>query len=267
MAPLLRVLDEDAHMQKYIEDQLKLRLGKTVDQAAEDEADPEAKRRKLDAELYAVPSDFKNDLEQELILPGMVSTLSEVALTARDKLASIEATEALKRRLLAKVGQGYLDSLYACDWPVSDACVAQKGSDPCQAEMAAAHEHEYDAGETIGTAPVSAAQPLLPTRASAADLFLAESGQVEAVRRQLAAGGQVAAVQVLELIGQGSYARVYRGLWQGRVVALKVMMLPSGLRQQQAQMEAAVSASMNHPSIVQTYSYSFRMVLDSAFSW
>ncbi|PNH11071.1 Mitogen-activated protein kinase kinase kinase MLK4 [Tetrabaena socialis] len=251
----------------------------------------------------------------------------------------------------------YLDSLYACDWPVSDACVAQKGSDPCQAEMAAAHEHEYDvgadatigpagvppgrpvpalalgvglgggavvlcgllaaavlltrrrrrlryqrglgvgppskeapaallgsvtgaspstggqsasapqAGETIGTAPVSAAQPLLPTRASAADLFLAESGQVEAVRRQLAAGGQVAAVQVLEPIGQGSYARVYRGLWQGRVVALKVMMLPSGLRQQQAQMEAAVSASMNHPSIVQTYSYSFRMVLDSAFSW
>ncbi|PNH11049.1 putative serine/threonine-protein kinase, partial [Tetrabaena socialis] len=273
----------------------------------------------------------------------------------------------------------YLDSLFACDWPVSDACIAQEGAARCQSEMTSEHEREYDdvpppdaaaggpprlalalgvglgggalvlcgilaaaallvrrrrhsrgrrgtdssneevlavavvggqAGDEEGRlggpmvvvgctaadkstpsntvsnagAPGSstgasqgrgaaaphageAGEPRLPSRPSAADLSLADSGQVEAVRRQLAAGGQVAAVQVLEPIGAGSFARVYRGLWQGRVVALKVMVLPSGIRQQQAQMEAAVSASMNHPSIVQTYSYSFRMVLDSTSSW
>ncbi|PNH11050.1 putative serine/threonine-protein kinase [Tetrabaena socialis] len=265
----------------------------------------------------------------------------------------------------------YLDSLFACDWPVSDACIAEKGADRCQAEMAAAHERDYDsppprdggppllalalgvglgggtlalcgllaaaallarrrrrclrgvgdarsnkeapagaadggaaaagqessqqgrpassdgrasAGSNMGPGSAAAAEvggatsttgvaatctALSPqtSRTSATDLFLGESGQVETVRRQLAAGGQVAAVQVLEPIGAGSFARVYRGLWQGRVVALKVMMLHSGIRQQQAQMEAAVSASMNHPSIVQTYSYSFRLVLDSTSIW
>ncbi|GLC44912.1 hypothetical protein PLESTB_001688800 [Pleodorina starrii] len=103
--------DEDAHMQKYIEEQLALRLGKTAAQAAAEEEeglDPEGKRRKIESELYAVPADFKNSLEQEVVLPGLVSTLSEVPLSARDKLASIEATEALKRRLLARVGAGTL---------------------------------------------------------------------------------------------------------------------------------------------------------------
>lgn len=60
----------------------------------------------LEAELYAVPPDFQSSLEQEVVLPGLASTLTEVPLSAKDKLASIEQTEALKRRLLAKVGQG-----------------------------------------------------------------------------------------------------------------------------------------------------------------
>ncbi|GFR51808.1 hypothetical protein Agub_g14267 [Astrephomene gubernaculifera] len=101
--------NEDEHMQKYIEEQLALRLGKSAaQQAAEDELDPEAKRRKIEAELYAVPADFQSQLEQEVVLPGLVSTLAEVPLSARDKLASIEATEALKRRMLARVGAGTL---------------------------------------------------------------------------------------------------------------------------------------------------------------
>lgn len=58
----------------------------------------------LEQELYALPSDFTTQLEQELVLPGMVSTLAEVPLAAKDKLKSIEATEALKRSLLAQVG-------------------------------------------------------------------------------------------------------------------------------------------------------------------
>ncbi|GIL91331.1 hypothetical protein Vretimale_17741 [Volvox reticuliferus] len=101
--------NEDEHMQKYIEEQLALRLGKAAAaQVADEELDPEAKRRKIEAELYAVPADFKSTLEQEVVLPGLVSTLSEVPLSAKDKLASIESTEALKRRLLARVGAGTL---------------------------------------------------------------------------------------------------------------------------------------------------------------
>ncbi|PNW77129.1 hypothetical protein CHLRE_10g423350v5 [Chlamydomonas reinhardtii] len=96
-------MDEDAHMQKYVEEQLAARLGKTAEAEAE-ENDPEVKRRKLEQELYALPSDFTTQLEQELVLPGMVSTLAEVPLAAKDKLKSIEATEALKRSLLAQVG-------------------------------------------------------------------------------------------------------------------------------------------------------------------
>ncbi|KAG2486345.1 hypothetical protein HYH03_014927 [Edaphochlamys debaryana] len=102
------VQDEDAHMQKYVEEQLALRLGKTAAQREEEEQDPEVKRRKLEAEMYAVPADFKSTLDQEVVLPGLVSTLAEVPLSARDKLANIEATEALKRKLLARVGAGTL---------------------------------------------------------------------------------------------------------------------------------------------------------------
>lgn len=99
---------EDPHMQKYIEEQLAARLGKSAAQQQEDEQDPEVRRKKLEAELYAVPPDFQSSLEQEVVLPGLASTLTEVPLSAKDKLASIEQTEALKRRLLAKVGQGTL---------------------------------------------------------------------------------------------------------------------------------------------------------------
>ncbi|KXZ53883.1 hypothetical protein GPECTOR_6g801 [Gonium pectorale] len=121
---------EDVHMQKYIEEQLALRLGKSAAQGAGEgrdgpggQAEKEPLRHavgmfplqggppkgtRVEAELYAVPADFKTGLEQEVVLPGLVSTLAEVPLSARDKLASIEATEALKRRLLARVGAGTL---------------------------------------------------------------------------------------------------------------------------------------------------------------
>ena len=60
----------------------------------------------IEAELYVVPEDFRSAVEPEAALPGLVATLSEVPLTAKDKLKSIEQTEALKRRMLAKVGRG-----------------------------------------------------------------------------------------------------------------------------------------------------------------
>lgn len=53
-----------------------------------------------------VPEDFRSVVEPEVALPGMSATLTEVPLTAKDKLKSIEQTEALKRRMLARVGVG-----------------------------------------------------------------------------------------------------------------------------------------------------------------
>ncbi|GIL97177.1 hypothetical protein Vretimale_2919 [Volvox reticuliferus] len=104
------------------------------------------------------------------------------------------------------------------------------------------------------------------------EMMLREPERVEAVRRQLAASRQAASVQVLGLIGHGSFARVYRGIWQGHVVALKVLLLPACLTQDErlqhiAVMEAAVSSALSHPNLVQTYSYSFRAVMDSTLQF
>ncbi|KAG2440276.1 hypothetical protein HXX76_004388 [Chlamydomonas incerta] len=95
-----------------------------------------------------------------------------------------------------------------------------------------------------------------------------EPSRVEALRRQLAASRQTVSVQVLEPIGQGSFARVYKGIWQGSVVALKVLLLPASLSRDErlqhiAVMEAAVSSGLSHPNLVQTFSYSFRALYDS----
>jgi hypothetical protein len=53
------------------------------------------------------------------------------------------------------------------------------------------------------------------------------------------------------------------GIWRGSVVAIKTMILPAKMsgaakRERMAIMEAAISSSMNHPNIVQTYTYTIR---------
>jgi len=77
-------------------------------------------------------------------------------------------------------------------------------------------------------------------------------------------------VKMLELLGMGSTSRVYKAKWQGVIVAQKVMHLPylrmeSGSKMEaMLAMEAAISASLCHPNVVQTYSCEVLPIMNKA---
>lgn len=56
-------------------------------------------------------------------------------------------------------------------------------------------------------------------------------------------------LQLSELIDEGTYGKVWRGLWRGSTVAVKTMVLPAKMsgaekRERMAVMEAAISSAM-----------------------
>ncbi|KAI8468110.1 MAG: kinase-like domain-containing protein [Monoraphidium minutum] len=72
--------------------------------------------------------------------------------------------------------------------------------------------------------------------------------------------GGVDELQLLELMDEGTYGKVFRGLWRGSVVAIKTMILPAKMsgqekRERMAIMEAAISSAIQHPNVVQTFTY------------
>ncbi|GLI62400.1 hypothetical protein VaNZ11_005017 [Volvox africanus] len=100
-------------------------------------------------------------------------------------------------------------------------------------------------------------------------------GDINAAKREMMAGrhlpntsGTTSALDDLELqavLGEGSYGRVYRALWRGTMVAAKVILLPAHMtgrerHERMAVMEAAISSSLSHPNIVQTYTYGVERV-------
>ncbi|KXZ53722.1 hypothetical protein GPECTOR_6g639 [Gonium pectorale] len=182
----------------------------------------------------------------------------------------------------------FINSAVVCDHPADARCVATLGVERCVNDLMARYSEGFDpmaprravgemgvdaqggggGGDEEGAAAQDSRRLLLGL---ALGLGLGDPERLEAVRWQLTSGGQRVSVRVLGQIGRGAFGRVYRGVWQGSVVALKVLVLPASTsaderRQHMAVMEAAVSSVARHPCVVQTYCYDFRAIMDSTCS-
>ena len=76
-------------------------------------------------------------------------------------------------------------------------------------------------------------------------------------------------VRISGVLGEGMQGKVMQGKWKGVDVAYKVVQLPSSTTKQdkaetRALLEMAISATMAHPNVVQTYSYEMVFVQNNS---
>eukprot|EP00198_Chlamydomonas_reinhardtii_P011654 XP_001700991.1 predicted protein [Chlamydomonas reinhardtii] len=99
--------------------------------------------------------------------------------------------------------------------------------------------------------------------------------KIERMRAKLLNGlrpsnsSNIAELELKEMIGEGTFGKVYRGLWRGTEVAIKTIILPTNMsgkekRERMAVMEAAISSSLAHPNVVATYTYQIKPLKASA---
>lgn len=98
--------------------------------------------------------------------------------------------------------------------------------------------------------------------------------KIKAAQEQLVASGaaQMAEqekITLFSILGQGSFGTVFMGEWRGTRVAVKRIVLPADMSmssraEKMAVMEVAISSSLSHPHLVQTYTYRIRPIEETA---
>ena len=97
-------------------------------------------------------------------------------------------------------------------------------------------------------------------------MLLLPTDRIQAVKRHIMTTARQSHEEKTEelvldaVLGEGTFGKVFRGYWRGTLVAVKVMRLPGNLsgkekRDRMAVMETAISSSLSHPNVVQTYKY------------
>jgi hypothetical protein len=98
-----QVATQDVHMQKYVEEQLALRLGKRPNDQDDDD-NAKGKKANSGGGLASLEDELLANIkprQQDQELASWVTGITEVPLTIEQKLVNIEKTEAAKNKLLA----------------------------------------------------------------------------------------------------------------------------------------------------------------------
>ncbi|GAX74416.1 hypothetical protein CEUSTIGMA_g1864.t1 [Chlamydomonas eustigma] len=94
--------------------------------------------------------------------------------------------------------------------------------------------------------------------------------ELEAMLRnqQYSSGGIMQQVELLEVVGQGSFGVVYKGKWRALTVAIKTLLFHDAAATQRARQraltEAAVNQMLSHDNIVNTYAHDLRALTDES---
>ena len=79
-----------------------------------------------------------------------------------------------------------------------------------------------------------------------------------------AAGSWIEGLETFNKVGQGSFGQVFRGKWQGKDVAVKVMTWKQGKKSKVDPIrEAEICRKLRHPNLVQAHTFSVREIMEA----